>query len=147
MKLIKLDAVGNPLPADAHQWPIVLQESAGLMWTADDASAKALTHEGAVKAVANLAAARFAGFDDWRLPTVEELFLLADRSRYNPAIDTDFFPNTKSDWYWSSSPVASSPGACAWFVGFSGGHSGYGVRDGSARVRAVRSVSPASASQ
>ena len=146
MNLIKVAAGGQALSRDAAQWPIVLQESAGLMWTSDDASAKALDYDDAVKAVASMAAAGFGGFNDWRLPTVEELFFLADRSRCNPAIDTDFFPKTKSDCYWSSSPDASVPADYAWVVGFYYGS--YCLHRGlRARVRAVRSVSPASASQ
>lgn len=53
----------------------------------------------------------------WRLPTVSELFSLVDRKKYNPAIDTNIFPDTKSSWYWTSELVAGSDGY-AWFVNF-----------------------------
>jgi hypothetical protein len=77
-----------------------------------------------------------------RLPTVEELFALADRSRVRPAIDAALFPDTPSDWFWTSSPWAYSPDDYAWIVDF-----GYGGSDGCHRaynafVRAVRAVSP-----
>jgi hypothetical protein len=86
------------------------------------------------------AACRVGGYDDWRLPEVEELFLLADRSRRGPAIDTDYFPDTHGDWYWTGTLLAEAPGA-AWFVGFDGGDSDYGLRGSvSAFVRAVRSL-------
>jgi len=79
------------------------------------------------------------GHTDWRLPTVEELFLLADRKRISPAIDTDVFPDTYNDWYWTSTD--SQWGAsCAWIVGFDGGDAYDGHRVSSACVRAVRSV-------
>lgn len=43
---------------------------------------------------------------DWRMPTFDELFSLVDRTRYNPAIDIIKFPDTKSTWYWSSTPTS-----------------------------------------
>lgn len=41
---------------------------------------------------------------DWRLPTYIELFSIVDAGRHNPAIDTEAFPNTPTDLFWSSSP-------------------------------------------
>ena len=141
MRFQKISSTGEPLSAEATDHAVVLDTITGLMWSANDVGSKELTHKAAEKAVAKL---ELAGFTDWRLPTVEELFLLADRSRYNPAIDTAAFPSCKSSWYWSSSPGASSPADGAWIVGFSYGHAYSDYRDGTAFVRAVRSVAPAS---
>jgi hypothetical protein len=81
-----------------------------------------------------------AGHTDWRLPTVEELFALADRTKHCPAIDTDAFPDTKSDWYWTGTVTAWALSS-AWLVSFSNGDSYYCRRDYSlAFVRAVRSL-------
>ncbi|MFL4599916.1 DUF1566 domain-containing protein, partial [Stenotrophomonas maltophilia] len=49
-----------------------------------------------------------------------ELQLLIDRSRYSPAINTDFFKDIQNDWYWSKTPAAWSS-ASAWYVYFSSG--------------------------
>ena len=111
----------------------------GLVWSKATNSAKNVTHKKAEKLCADL---DLAGHTDWRLPTIEELFALADRSKVRPAIDTNAFPDTKSDWYWSST-VHASDSSYAWVV-----HFGYGFAldlhrdDGSAFVRAVR-ASPA----
>ncbi len=92
-------------------------------------------------AEATCAALDLGGHTDWRLPTIEELFALADRSKVRPAIDTNAFPDTKSDWYWSST-VHASDSSCAWFVSFSFGLANlYHRGDDGAFVRAVRASS------
>jgi serine/threonine protein kinase len=65
-------------------------------------------------------AARLCGADDWRLPSREALRSIVDYGRYNPAIDTKYFPNTPSKWFWSAS-AAASDSAGAWGLGFGGG--------------------------
>lgn len=87
---------------------------------------------------------RLAGHDDWRLPTDHELLALVDRSRHSPAIDTSFFPDTKSDWYWTST-VCAWGSSHAWRVSFSlGGGCSSGSRGSYyALVRAVRSLTQA----
>jgi hypothetical protein len=80
------------------------------------------------------------GHTDWRLPTVQELFTLVDHGRYDPSIDTDVFPDTKADWYWTDTPCAWSS-ARAWCVDFDGGGVYLNHRDSYlAFARAVRAV-------
>ena len=81
---------------------------------------------------------RLCGATDWRMPTVKELEGIADLGRFNPAIDTDFFPNTpSSSVVWSGSPVAGYPGS-AWYVFFLYGYASYDSRNVGNRVRLVR---------
>ena len=134
--LILIGADGAQLPADATGHVAVTDTRTNLMWSVNDVSDDELDFEDAGKACAAL---NLAGFTDWRLPTVEELFLLADRTRTNPAIDTEAFPTCKGDWYRGSTPYASDSG-CAWLVYFGGGDASIGRHDYEARVRAVRSV-------
>ena len=47
---------------------------------------------------------KYGGFSDWRLPNKDELRSIVDYSKTGPAIDTWYFPNTKSDLYWTSVP-------------------------------------------
>lgn len=129
----KIGADGAVLPAEATKWEAVLDSKTGLMWSVE--TKKVPNWNKAESAVKKIAA---AGFDDWRLPTVDELFGLADRTRFSPAIDVDMFPDTASDWFWTSTPYAASPGDCAWGVGFGGGLASWGDRSYDAAVRAVR---------
>lgn len=56
----------------------------------------------------------------WRLPTIDELHSIVDRSRYSPAIDTDFFTVFSKSNYWSSTPCAWNK-KLMWTVGFDSG--------------------------
>ena len=79
----------------------------------------------------------FGGYSDWRLPTINELAYLADERVSNPSINTDYFPNTVSSWYWSSSTSANYPQQ-AWGVGFRHGYDSYNHKYFHGYVRAVR---------
>jgi hypothetical protein len=68
-------------------------------------------------------AATLCGLSDWRLPTVKELQSIKNFGADDPAIDTSYFPNTVSSFYWSADTYALLP-SDAWFVNFSGGQSG-----------------------
>ncbi len=128
-----------------HTDGVVYEPARDLHWTQDDVPGGSMSHAEALAAVEKLNAEAFGGFTDWRLPEVEELFLLADRSRCRPAIDTAFFPNCQSDWYWTATDDASEEkdedaghSDYAWIVYFDLGSSYVHYRVNYGRVRAVR---------
>jgi len=92
-----------------------------LMWQDGDLSPHEMTHDEAVHYCENL---NFAGFDNWRLPTIKELRSISDKSKFNPAIN-NIFKNTaytKSDnseikygLYWSST-TGYARDSSKWFV-------------------------------
>jgi hypothetical protein len=133
-RYVKVGEDGALLAGDAAEWVAVLDTKTNLMWAVE--VLKRQTWKKALKAPEKLA---IAGFKDWRLPTVEELFCLADRTRVDPAIDVDFFPETPVSWFWTSTPYASSPGDFAWYVYFRYGYSDYDGQSYETFVRAVRS--------
>ncbi len=112
----------------------VLDRTTGLMWSRENVPGGSMNWKAAQEACKKL---QLGGHSDWRLPTIRELLTLVDYERHNPAIDTDTF-KCESAYYWTSTPVASSPGACAWLVGFDGGYAGWDGQDGDGHVRAVR---------
>ena len=133
-RFTKLNAEGNPAATDATDHSAVIDANTGLMWAAVELTDEEVDHYDAERLATDC---RLLGFDDWRLPTVEELFAIGDRARVRPAIDTDAFPNAKADWYWSSSLFAGVSGL-AWIVYFRSGFAFICNRDDDgAFVRAV----------
>ena len=78
----------------------VTDRATGLMWQ-KDSSPKPLTLERAAYYVGSLNEKRFAGYSDWRMPTVEEL---ASLITVNVGRGTDINPlfTTEQKPYWSS---------------------------------------------
>lgn len=70
--------------------------------------------------VAAVNAAGLCGKTDWRMPTRNELDSIGNYGRANPAIDANYFANTQSNRYWSSSSYADFPGS-AWYLDFGSG--------------------------
>ena len=113
---------------------------------------KGKRHDDWNKLVDSANSEQLCGFSDWRVPNLYELASLVrchggsyqsldkgcSGSYQKPTIDTDYFPNAKSSWYWSASPNADVS-IDAWLLYFYSGYDGSGVRDDGSHVRLVRS--------
>lgn len=135
-KFIKIDANGQRLPDDATNWVAVELPQHGLMFTATSI-VEDLPQE---QCLAAAEALTLAGYSDWNLPTIDELSLLIDRTRYEPAIDTDYFPDILNDWYKSRTEAAWPP-EYVWNVLFSDGSIGLASSDGLGFALACRRTS------
>jgi len=169
MSYTKLDAAGKDLPDSATSWVMVRDNNTGLIWEmktskdgvknyADPHDAdntytwydpNPATNGGNAGTAGNgtdtqdfidaLNTAKFGGYSDWRMPSIEELRSIVDYSYPGPIINKNYFPNTIFFYYWSSSSEASTS-YYAWRMDF---HSGTGAacytdKPTSFFVRAVR---------
>ena len=113
---------------------VVLDTKTNLMWQ-DNNDTKTIKKNwsDAIDYCENLT---LGGYSDWYLPNINELRSLADRSRYNPAIDPAF-KNVVSYGYWSSTTFMSHTSA-AWYVYFNGGTDNWNGKSYTVYVRCVR---------
>jgi hypothetical protein len=74
-------------------------------------------------------------FNDWRLPTIQELNSLVNYEKYEPACDLE---DTRSGYYWSSSPYGSDSSYNAWGVYFKSGSNNWHNKSYVYLVRCVR---------
>lgn len=115
----------------------------GLMWVKDGNSAGCnnggiLSWYEAASFCENL---DYAGYTDWRLPSIDELKSIVDKTTSSPTINTTCFPNTKSGgyyWYYWSSTTGLSDGAFACYVDFYDGNVDDSYTANSLYVRPVR---------
>jgi hypothetical protein len=135
------DAVGSGAMGDASTATggytdngdgTVTDASTGLMWQQAGSSNKNWG-----QALAHCSGLSLGNYADWRLPTIKELRSLADYSRYNPAINITYFPNTVSSYYWSSTTGAYKTGD-AWVESFDYGYDTNNGKYANSYVRAVR---------
>jgi len=129
----KVGADGSLIDDGASEWDAALDKRTGLMWPARHIEVPNWNAcESAAKKL------RVAGFDDWTVPEVEPLFCLADRTRFYPAIDTRYFIDCPSDWFYSR----TTRGDCAFGVNFGYGGASWSHHYSLGFLRAVRVGQP-----
>jgi len=158
----KLDDNGNDLPDEATEWVMVRDNVTGLVWEVKqdkdaiqnyenphDADNRYTWYDGVTGTPGDgtdtqdfidaLNTSQFGGFNDWRMPTIKDLSFIRNMNTYDPAINTDYFPNTVST-YWSSNSYGSPLiNMQRYYFRFSDGFVSHNVYSATHYVRAVRS--------
>ena len=109
----------------------ITDNKTGLMWQKDTPQ-ELYTWQGALSYCES---STLAAYNDWRLPSRNELQSIVDYSRYDPSIDPIF--NAVLSDYWSSTTFANSPDQ-AWVVKFGYGVVSFYSKSNNYYVRAVR---------
>lgn len=94
----------------------ITDANTGLMWIQDETVAGIIGTASWTVAKQNCEDLEYAGFTDWRMPTIEELSTLRDAGRNNPAINPLF--TSQSSYYWSSTAYINNSTDFAWIVNF-----------------------------
>jgi hypothetical protein len=155
---VKIANDGTDLPDSAVQgtgstdWACTLDTATGLVWEVKTATNRNVTYTNydsiytngtnidaatnSIGYVNTVNAANLCGAASWRMPSKDELLGLVVPGSA-PTINTSYFPNTASSFFWSGSPYAGNSNG-AWFVSFGGGGASYDNRGNYYSVRLVR---------
>jgi len=95
----------------------------GLMFTKDGNLTDVKTWQGAIDYVAYLNSSNYLGFNDWRLPNINELKSLLNTEETDSSVwlNTQGFTNIQSNGYWSSTSASGSASgsdeaSAAWYI-------------------------------
>lgn len=89
------------------------------------------------EAIKAAAVSTFAGRQDWRLPTIQELDSIIEYKCTMPAVNAEIFPATPISNFWSISPFAGYPNG-SWNINFNDGSHESCSRNWNLYVRLVR---------
>lgn len=82
---------------------------------------------------------KYCGFDDWRMPSKDEIFSISDLSKAKspPTIDVKYFPHAQAAEYWTANDYSFQPDS-AWVWHFQFGHDRVDWKKSAKFVRLVR---------
>lgn len=132
----------------SHHNGTVTDNRSGLMWkTCLEGQASpqcygkptALQWHAAVELTQDPFTRRFAGYNDWRLPTRSELETLIEPNCQQPATNVQIFPNMQALGLWSSD-ISQYNNHMAWGIDFGKGRAYEHFQAASKHVRMVRNA-------
>lgn len=111
---------------------IVIDHATGLMWQLSG-SPKTMAYQEAQQYMQQLSQQRFAGYSDWRIPTITELLSLMTKERQTNELFIESVFDANQRWCWSADTHSS-----VWSVNFVNGDINFYAPGMSFYVRAVR---------
>lgn len=105
--------IDNDFVLQQSGW-VVLDRATGLIWQ-QSGSSNYMTFADAQKNIDNLNNNRFAGYSDWRLPTLEEAMTLMEPQKQNNSLYIEPIFDKNQRWIWTADKRDASN---VWVVGF-----------------------------
>ncbi len=110
-------------------------DKTGLVWQDNkDIIHNEMEHK---EAIAYCQQLKLDGFEDWRLPTLSEMYTIVDMTRDRPALKRGFEVRI-SDRFWTATSFISNPKKEAWRISMTYGESEPYNKSRSYHVRCVR---------
>jgi len=109
----------------------------GLMWLKDANQYNGGAAQTWEAALSGCEGFTYAGYTDWRLPNVKELITIVRYEGSAPYINTTYFLNTQSNYYWTSTTYVPTT-TYAMFVNFGSGSVNVSTKTNTYYVRPVR---------
>jgi hypothetical protein len=119
---------------ERHGVKLVIDHATGLTWQ-KGGSEESLVFKDAEDYIRKLKAENYCGYNDWRLPTLEEAMSLMEPKKHGELYLDPIF-DRKQGWIWSADKESAGR---AWYVYFSDGHCYHYDVGNYDYVRAVRS--------
>lgn len=122
---LRLDEEGKPFEFMVNDYVnngdgTVLDRATGLMWQ-QGGSDRCMSYDRAQSYVKQLNRERYAGYGDWRLPTVPELMSLLEPEKMNGELSIDPVFSGNQKWCWSADlEPGCGPWGAAWIVFYKG---------------------------
>ncbi|NWF66946.1 MAG: DUF1566 domain-containing protein [Campylobacterales bacterium] len=138
----RIDISGNTVPdINSSKWIIIDDKKTNLMWevkTKNNLNEEySWFKDGNYSAIEYCESLTLGGYDDWRLPNINELKSLIIYEKY-PVMDINFFENDIiKRFYWSSTTYDDNS-SMAWYIESDTGISFYNTKTLKQSVRCVR---------
>jgi c(7)-type cytochrome triheme protein len=96
------------------------------------------THRSWAGAMKDAGKSRYAGYDDWHLPSVDELMSIIERRCEDPAVNSEIFPNVPAAPHWTRESYSTNHDY-AWRINFKNGKDNADIKENPSYVaRLVR---------
>jgi len=114
---------------------VVSDNYCGLMWQ-QKTGKKNITWQEAIGYCKKI---KLAGYNNWRVPKIDELMSLINKNGFAISINTKHFPDTIEGFYWTSSDDKNDKSQ-VWLVFFDNGFGHHSYKDRKGHIRCVRDL-------